>query len=662
MQQPTSFKGSTTSELILGALAIVAAALLWISPPVGFLLTVALLAVLPPWGKSITERAIISVTVIAGLVALTIPRGSDVPVTQSSARIGLVVLLVAAFALRFVPKLKKYAAIPKPTAIDASIAVLVAVIVVWLVSAYRGAGPYGTVSGLFFTGWDNQGHFVPFANTYEVGKTAWPTLDGSVGWNQWYPSLHTTLFALITQASHAAKLDRIQLLGPYVQTMAVSFALCMGALAWIASDLTKHIAKAVRPEDTETNHKSKYGTLAKVAPFAAIAAFALFALVGTPAELFNAGFTNFVMAVTIVAVVAYLGSRSLRSAARIGWLLVPLGSLAVIGLWTPLVLGIAPAGVVVLIALSKKQRWLGIVWAIATVALVGGTTYLQTKAIVNVSGKDAGGFTQELGAENSGMIEFNTLAALIAPVNALVVAMYLIKRKRITTALAAAGSTIAVLPFLIIAIMGAVAAGKGWLESYYVLKTLYAILLFAAPLYAAIIAIGATAITLKFAKTPAARTVLATLIAILLAGGFILTSGNPGLQASKKRTESVENSLVGEAIVNSAEAAKPYPEKMPLMWDGAGTLPNLWLASLSGVMSKEQQTFYLSLPPFPYEAAAQQYVFDFLASHPNQHLALMWFRDISGQQLQKLQTQLPNQVTLVKVPMRSSLLCQECHL
>ena len=535
-------------------------------------------------------------------------------------------------------------------------------IVVWMISAYRGAGPYGTVSGLFFTGWDNQGHFVPFANTYEVGKTAWPTLDGSVGWNQWYPSLHTTLYALITEASHAAKLDRIQLLGPYVQNMAVSFALCMGALAWISSDLTKRIAKAIRPEVTETNHKSKYGMLAKVAPFAAIAAFALFALVGTPAELFNAGFTNFVMAVTIVAVVAYLGSRSLKSAARIGWLLVPLGSLAVIGLWTPLVLGIAPAGVVVLIALSKKKRWLGIVWAIATVALVGGTTYLQTKAIVNVSGKDAGGFTQDLGAVNSGMIEFNTLAALIAPIVAILVAIYLMKRKHVTTAIAAAGSTISVLPFLLIAIIGAVAAGKGWLESYYVLKTLYAILLFAAPLYAAIVAIGATALTLKFAKTTTSRAAAGAVIAVVLAAAFIISSGNPGLQASHKRNESVQNSLVGEAIVNSAEAAKPYPEKMPLMWDGAGTLPNLWLASLSGVMSKEQQTFYLSLPPFPYEAAAQQYVFDFLASHPNQHLALMWFRDVSGQQLQKLQSQLPNQVTLVKVPMRSSLLCQECHL
>jgi len=650
------------TELILGVLAIIVAALLWISPPIGFLLTVVMFAVLPPWGKSITERAIISVTMIAGIVALTIPRGSDVPVTQSSARIGLVLLLVAAFALRFVPKLKKFAAIPKPNATDFAIAALIGVIVVWMVSAYRGAGPYGTVSGLFFTGWDNQGHFVPFANTYEVGKTAWPTLDGSVGWNQWYPSLHTTLFALITEASHAARLDRIQLLGPYVQTMAVSFALSLGALAWIASDLTKRIAKAIRPQDTETNHKSKYETLTKVAPFAAIAAFALFALVGTPAQLFNAGFTNFVMAVTIVAVVAYLGSRSLASAKRIGWLLVPLGSLAVIGLWTPLVLGIAPAGVVVLIALSKKKKWLGIGWAIATLALVGGTTYLQTKAIVNVSGKDAGGFTQDLGAVNSGMIEFNTLAALIAPVIAVVVAIYLVRRKALTTAVAAAGSTLAVLPFLIIAIIGAVAAGKGWLESYYVLKTLYAILLFAAPLYAAIIAIGATAITLKFAKTTTNRVALSTLIAVVLAGAFIISSGNPGLQASQKRTESVKNSLVGEAIVNSAEAAKPYPDKMPMMWDGAGTLPNLWLASLSGVMSKEQQTFYLSLPPFPYEAAAQQYVFDFLASHPNQHLVMMWFRGISGHQLTTLETQLPNQVTLVKVPMRSSLLCQECSL
>lgn len=645
--------GVQRSELALGGITVIAIGALWLLPPAGFVLAAVLFALLPPWGKSISERAIISVVLIAGVVALTIPRGSEIPVTATSARIGLVSLLLIAFILRSIPKLKKYAAIPKPRAIDFAIAALTGVIALWLMSAYRGVGPYGIVSGLFFTGWDNQGHFVPFANTYEVGKTAWPTLDGSIAWNQWYPSLHTTLWALVTDATHAVKLDRIQLLAPYVQHMAVSFALCMGTLAWIAQDLSKRLAKALTPGKEVVD---------KVAPLVAIALFALFALLGSPASLFNAGFTNFAMAVTITAATAYLSSRSLQDARRIGWLLVPLGALAVIGLWTPLVLGIAPAGVVVLLALSKKTKWVGIAWAVATVLLISGTTYLQTKAIVNVSGKDAGGFTQDLGAVNSGMVEFNMVAAITAPIILALVAAYLVKRRQVTTAIAAAGTTIAILPFLAITIFGAVQAGKGWFESYYVLKTLDAMLLFAAPAYAALLAIALVFVITVVTKTKIQTVVLSGAVAAVVIVVVWVSSGAPGIQAGQKRIESVNNSLVGEAIVNSAEAAKPYATSMPMMWDGAGNLPNLWLASLSGVMSKDQQTFYLSLPAFPYEAQAQQYVFDYLASRPNVDLAMMWFRSISGQHLQELENQLPNQVTLVRVPMRSSLLCQECSL
>jgi len=649
----TRILGIQRSELVLGGMTVLAIVALWLAPPVGFVISAALFALLPPWGRSITERAIISVVLIAGVVALTIPRGSEIPVTQSSARIGLVALLVVAFALRSLPKLKKYAAIPRPQTIDFAVAAFIAVLALWLMSAYRGVGPYGIVSGLFFTGWDNQGHFVPFANTYEVGKTAWPTLDGSIAWNQWYPSLHTTLWALITEATHAAKLERIQLLAPYVQNMAVSFALCMGTLAWIAQDLSKRLAKALTPTSA---------VIAKAAPLVAIAAFALFALLGSPTSLFNAGFTNFAMAVTITAATAYLSCRSLDDARRIGWLLVPLGSLAVIGLWTPLVLGIAPAGVVVLIALSKKTKWIGIAWAVATVLLIGGTTYLQTKAIVNVSGKDAGGFTQDLGAVNSGMVDFNLVAAITAPIILAFIAAYLLKRRQLTTAVAASGTAIAILPFLAIAILGAVQAGKGWLESYYVLKTLDAILLFAAPAYAALTAIALVYFVTLIAKTKIRVAGLSVATAAVVVAFVWVASGTPGITAGQQRIESVKNSLVGEAIVNSAEAAKPYATSMPMMWDGAGNLPNLWLASLSGVMSKDQQTFYLSLPAFPYEAKAQQYVFDYLATRPNIDLAMMWFRSISGQQLQELRNQLPNQVTLVNVPMRSSLLCQECSL
>ncbi len=654
----------TRTNQVLSVAALLSIALLWLFPPLGFIGCVMMLAIAPPWGRSLTERAIISAIVIAGVVALVIPRGSEVPVTQTSARVGLSLVVAIAVALRFIPKLKAFATLPKPKFADWCVAALVMVSGLWLMSAYIGASPEQIVSGLFFTGWDNQGHFVPFANTYEVGATHWPTINGGLAWNQWYPSLHTTLWSLLTLAASGAGLDRIDLLWPYVQWTAISFALCLGALSWIASDLAKRVSKALAPE---------HGWLSRLAAPVAVASFAAFALLGSPTALFNAGFTNFVMAVTITAATAYFATRSLNSARQIGWLLVPLGSLAVIGLWTPLVLGIAPAGIVVLFALSQRKRWLGIVWAIATVLIVGGTSYIQTKAIVNVSGSDVGTFTQDLGAVGTGMVPFNIGLALMSPVLLALIAWLLFRRRLIPLGIAFAGPAIAVLPFLAVAVLGAHSAQLAWLNSYYVLKTLNAILLLAAPAYAAIAAVTVVLAVAHLARSRFEAVVMSLIAALfaLVAFGYVglapkeFASGfssAPGIAAGAKRSASVDNSLVGEAIIGAAVAAKPYPNDIPLLWDGSGTLPNLWLASLTGVMSKDQQTFYLSLPPFPYESAAQSYVLDALAANPDVHIAIYWFRTVSGQSLAALKTSLPGQVTLVKVPMRSSLLCQECSL
>jgi hypothetical protein len=51
-----------------------------------------------------------------------------------------------------------------------------------------------------------------------------------------------------------------------------------------------------------------------------------------------------------------------------------------------------------------------------------------------------------------------------------------------------------------------------------------------------------------------------------------------------------------------------------------------------------------------------------LGLHPKFDVTLLWFRGVSGEQLAALKGQHPDRVTLVKVPMRSSGLCQECAL
>jgi hypothetical protein len=124
----------------------------------------------------------------------------------------------------------------------------------------------------------------------------------------------------------------------------------------------------------------------------------------------------------------------------------------------------------------------------------------------------------------------------------------------------------------------------------------------------------------------------------------------------------VNNTLVGEAIINAQQAAVKFPDKTTMLWDGAGTLPNLWVASLHGVMSQTQQGFYKNLPQFPYDESTVSYVKLSLNTDPTLNLVVLWFRDVSGLLVEPLQQQYPTRVVTEQVPMRSSPLCLECSL
>jgi hypothetical protein len=105
----------------------------------------------------------------------------------------------------------------------------------------------------------------------------------------------------------------------------------------------------------------------------------------------------------------------------------------------------------------------------------------------------------------------------------------------------------------------------------------------------------------------------------------------------------------------------PYPDYTTLLWDGAGTLPNLWVSSLSGVMSKDQNTFYRGLPSFPYDDKAAQYVSFAMNLDADLRVVVLWFRQPSGDLLRLyVQERGDDRVQLVQVPMPSNLLCPEC--
>ncbi len=662
-------------NVILAAVAAVAVVLLWLLPPVGFVAAGVLLILLPPWGRTITERALISIIVLTGLVALIFPRAGATPVTATSAHLFITVAVVALVAARFIPRLAR--PIPKPTISDALLGIMLVGTSWWLMSAYLGRNLYSIVSGLFFSGWDNQGHFTTFANTYEVGSTTWPTVDGSVAWNQWYPSLHTTVWSIAQLGAQtgADLLERTSLLWPYVQWSSISFALCLVALAWVAGDLAGRLGALVN---------ARSGFVSRWATPIAVLGFAAFALLGSPTGLFNSGFTNFVMGVTVVVVTAYLSARDWASARGAGPFLIPLGALAAIGLWTPLVLGLIPSGIIVALALWRVRKWLAPLWVIAAGVFVAVTAWLQTQAVINSDpGTSAGGLLADLGAIGVGMSPFNIGAALVAPIVVIGLAILLLRGRRAPLALATAGPVLGFTVFAVIAMGGADAGELSRLVSYYVLKTLNAMLLAVAPVVAALAATGICILlvavnkaTLRAANPRAARINVTIGGVIALAIGFTMfgyvgtttqrfTGGftsAPGIEAANTRSAGVDNLLIGESIISAQQAAVSYPDKTTMLWDGSGTLPNLWVSALHGVMSKKQNTFYANLPPFPYDEKTLGHVTLALNLDPSLNLVVLWFRGVSGVMVEELKIDQPDRVTTVQVPMRSSPLCEECSL
>ncbi len=637
----------------LGAATLVTILALWVVPPVGLVAAAVLLVLLPPWGRTLTERAVISAVVVMGAVAIVVPRAGSFPVTRASTLALLSVLLVGALALRAVPALRNVP-IPRPNLGDLVVLVVLLLSGAWFVSAYVGAPSASILSGLFYTGWDNHAHFTTFANTYVAQSTTWPTIDGGTAWNQWYPALQTTLMAMADLVWHGEGTDRIGLLWPFVQWNAALFAASLAALVWVAGDIAARLGGWSRQTWTR--------------PLAALLV-GLFVLLGSPQQLYNRGFTNFVLGVAVVVVVAWLSARSWRSARTLGWFLLPLGVLAAVGLWTPLAIGLVPSGIVVAIALLKHRRWMGIVWLGAALVAGGFMVITQLQAILGADSETGTTtFAQNLGSIDVGMAPFNAGAALAAPVVAVLVAAILIARRRWVMALAIAGP---ILGFFLVAaafMVAADAAGTSRLESYYVLKPLNGTLLAVAPLLAALLSVvviraldGFTVLV----RALAAATAVAVVAGLFGYSGALPETGVEGLEASAgvragaERAAAVTNSDIGEAIVRSAEAARPFPQDVALMWDASGVLQNLWVESLHTTLSKDQQSFLLSLPSIPPEAASLAYIDLFLSMRPQTSVVILWFSPGSEAPLRAWAVR-KDRVQLVRVPMPANAACPDC--
>jgi hypothetical protein len=474
----------------------------------------------------------------------------------------------------------------------------------------------------------------------------WPTVDGSIAWNQWYPHAHTTVWAIAQQAiDTTVPVSRIELLPAYVQWSAVSVALCLAALAWLAGDLAERFAKM---RDVSM----------AAAGIVAVLGFAAFAVLGSPTVLFNAGFTNFLMAATVAIVGGYLAARSWQSARKLGWILVPIGAVVVTGLWTPLVAAFVLPGVIVLIALWRVRPYLAIIWALVSGALIGWFVLQQARDILGVDTNiSTTEFAQNLGAVPVGMVGFNISAAITFPLIALIIAGVLIRERRLDLGFAIAGAPFGIGLVLLIALQSAAAAEVAWQVSYYVLKVLDALLLVSAPVVAALLAASMVVVVRSVGRVMAVTgSIVALLLAVAMFGyigpapAYLNTgfTASPGILAAEERHAAVANAGLGEDIVASVLAVSDDPDRFPLMWDTSGTLPNLWAASLHTVLSRNAQSVYIGLPAPPYAQDAAAYLDFSLTINPKVDLAVVWSDPASQAFLIPLAEREGDQVTLIR--------------
>jgi hypothetical protein len=371
---------------------------------------------------------------------------------------------------------------------------------------------------------------------------------------------------------------------------------------------------------------------------------------------------------TVVVLVAYLSARSMRSARLLGWFLVPLGALVIIGLWTPLVLGIVPSGVVVAIALIRWRRVIGLLWLVGTAALGAVVAVTQTAAILGVEpGTSSADFSKNLGAVSSGMVPFNLAVALASPVIVALVLVMLARTGRWMLGVAVVGPVLGACVLALYFCSSADAAGITRLHAYYVLKPLDGALI-------AVVTVVAALAGVTVAKVSSAMSRPSAVISVLLAGvvavslfGFVgstpdgLGSGfssAPAVQAGVERMRGIEDPLIGTSIVGAATAAEPYPQDVTMLFDGSGTLPNLWVSSLHGVMSKAQNAYYRDLPAFPYDAKTIAYMQLALRFQPTWTFATMWFRPSTGQMLAGINDP---RIVPVQFSVGQNAYCPECQ-
>jgi hypothetical protein len=254
------------------------------------------------------------------------------------------------------------------------------------------------------------------------------------------------------------------------------------------------------------------------------------------------------------------------------------------------------------------------------------------------------------------MTGFNLSLAIAGPLIAVFIAISLWRLSARVLAVLLSAPVILSAALAAIFAVGADATGVSRLTSYYVLKSLNASLLLLIPALTALAAIGLVVLVRHLGKLNAA---LASVTAFAVGAstfGFIGFNANqlsvnfspaPGIAVALERDKWIGNPYIGVEIANAARVAQQNPDFTPVAWQGVGTLQNLWVLSLTNVVSSDQSHFYTDLPQVPYGESALGEITRYTYANPTSRIQILWSNPEVGAGLQQWAPSYPADRVLV---------------
>jgi hypothetical protein len=475
-----------------------------------------------------------------------------------------------------------------------------------------GHGPGDLLSGLLLLGYDHSSHFTLFSTIYHDGAVWSGSSDLAPSSYADYPPLSAVISVVGALLIWGDDMRGAGLLQAYVQMSAFQIAAALALITWISAAAGASLARRPRRRSASL-----------------IAGFAVggFLLAGTVLSFFDLGFANFVVAASVAAAASWLAAWELRRHSRVAALALASGLTTCALLWTPVMLTMVPAGLILARRVLRQRDWSSVGLGIALVVLVGSVATWQSRRIVTAHAAD-GSLGDALGTSSGGI--------LTAPIFQAVVLVLLAGGMAFAQAGRRRGAWLALLApglggLFVTAGIAAVALSAGTLphNSYYVAKTVWLTFFVAVPSLGAL----AAAVALAFAaasrrrqmkRTPSRASsgnissivvgTLVVLVAWASVGGVPLSGGSlafylavpVSIETSNVRATMFRDAAGGDPVLAVQSAARGIPtDRVHLVWE-SDQLANRWVSALQLNLSDRTNEVIAAVGEPPRAAAARE--------------------------------------------------------